>query len=375
MTTDDLDGNRHALSRRAVLAGLSATGAAGAFAGGSTAAYLSDRDAVGNGFAAGSVDLELCWTPESEEPCELSPGSTVSVRFADLESGHSGGGSVTCGLADDSNPAWIWVRTNCPAEPCGIERAIEVTMWHGSDCDEAGTRWPLIGADGAPIDGVSLCEALTLLSDGIRLDGDHDAVGINPLGPDDPCCLGIDWSVSTDLCPGNYARVDLEFHAVQARHNEDPSSPWPSRDCLVDCTVECDDECVPASFVAFCLDERPIAMDAITHLSWTENTVTWQSSVDLDSVVLYYGPPTFETHAPADGFPAGQRHTITRGDEEGVPAGTTGQSPADPCPDTTQSEGCGVRYNFPESTTDEGSWDCVCGPPGPDRDCRGGTDD
>jgi hypothetical protein len=116
-------------------------------------------------------------------------------------------------------------------------------------------------------------------------------------------------------------------------------------------------------------------MTAITSLTWTENSVTWTASADMDSVVLYYGPPTFETYSPEGGFPAGQSHTIVRGEGDALSATdakqTLGQSQNDPCPDGTEP-GCGVRYNFPESPTDDGSWDCVCGPPGAGRDCSGG---
>jgi predicted ribosomally synthesized peptide with SipW-like signal peptide len=343
------------VTRRSILAALSATGAAGALASGSTRAYLTDSDSFGNALAAGSLDLDLCWTPgDASEPCEPSPGPSIAVEFDELQTGDSGSGRITCGLTTNSNPAWLWLRTGCPSGPCGIERAIEVTFRHGTDCG-GGRGDVIVGNGGIPIDGIPLCEALTALANGVRLDGAHGPGGIDPLEAGTECCLDVEWTVVGNLCGGERARLEFDFHAEQARHNDEPQSPWTPRECLVDCTVECDD-CAPASFVAFCTDEGTIPVDAISSLTWTGDSITWTSTVDLDSIVLYYGPPTFETYAPPDGFAAGEEYSYTRTDQ-GVPRSETGQEPSDPCPGP---DGCGVKFNFPDSASEEGVWNYVC---------------
>lgn len=371
------------LSRRAVLAALGGTGAAGALASSGSGAVISDREvAQSNALAAGALDIDLCWEPtDTTGRCDPVAGSRVTVDLGALERGDAGSGTIRCSHATaSSNPAWLWVRTPCPAEACGLERALEVSLWYDEGCDGVrGDSPPVRTVEGDAIVDVSLCEALEMLSDGIALDGQPQSGSARaPSDPGSDCCLGLSWRMTDAPCTSDTAALELEFFAEQVRHNEDPNRPWAPRECTVDCTTECDTECVPASFVAFCKERKPIDMTTITSLTWTADSVTWTADTALDSVVLFYGPPTFETFAPDGGFPAGQSHTITRGNGEVLSDSeadsTYGQSQNDPCPDV-DGEGCGVRYNFPETRNGTGSWDCVCGPPGPDRECGGDGDD
>ena len=178
------------------------------------------------------------------------------------------------------------------------------------------------------------------------------------------------WRVEGDFCAPTEATLDFHFYAEQRRHNPEPANPWDPVDCDIDCTADCDDDCYPASFVAFCLDSvGTISKEDVIDLSWTADTVTFRLDRQIDSAILFYGPPTFEIFD--GGFQANTEYTIERGTGDQLQATDAkdqyGMTQQDPCPDIA-SDGCGVRYNF-----DGGAWDCVCGPPG-DRSC-GGADD
>ncbi|MEF8777248.1 MAG: hypothetical protein V5A43_12210, partial [Haloarculaceae archaeon] len=277
-----------------------------------------------------------------------------------------------------NNPAWVWLRTACPVAECDLSRAVRVSMWYDGDCDgRVDSGRALRTLEGESIMDVSLCRALTLLADGIALDPtrkDH----VPPLEPGESLCIGITWAVTRPVCGPGAATLDLEFVAQQYRHNPDPAVPWAPRDCTVDCTVECDTECYPASFIAFCLaDPGEIHPSDVTSLRWTDEDISFVTTRDVDAVTLYYGPPAFETFTQEGGFPAGQRHTIVRGEGSVLAAAEAearfGQTPTDPCPDLA-GEGCGVRYNFDADGDREDHWDCVCGPPGSERRCTGGDD-
>lgn len=383
MTGDGMDpGGGPDLSRRAVLAALGGTGATGALASTGTGAVISDIDvAPGNTFVAGALDIALCWEPtDSRGRCDPVSGSRVTLELGAIEPGDTGSGTIRCRHADaSSNPAWLWVRSPCPTEACGLKRHLEVSLWYDDGCDGVrGDSPPVRTAEGDAIVDVTLCEALTMLSEGTALDARPlDGSGRAPLDPESDCCLGLSWRMTDAPCTGDTASLELEFFAEQVRHNDDPRQPWSPRECNIDCGRECDAECTPASFVAFCKETGPIDMTVISSLTWADESVTWTTDEDIDSIVLYYGPPTFETFAPDAGFPAGESHTIVRGEGEVLPAAeaesTYGQSPSDPCPDV-DGDGCGIRYNFPERDDETGSWDCVCGPPGPDRTCGGDGD-
>lgn len=364
MSDEDAAGGDRLIRRRDVLAATATTaGMAGALTGVGTSGFLADREGVGNLVTAGTLDLAACWEREGKE---CSPTSdALPLPFDDVGKGDTGVATLRCGLPDDgrNNPAWVWLRTSCPTDACGLERAIRLTMWYDSGCDSdrgsegAESVQYLAARDGTLVRDLRLCDALTRLREGVLLDGDPSTGTVAPLGPDEDCCIGVAWTVE-GLCTakGDSLDVTFELHGEQARH-VDPANPWPAAPCTVDCsdTGRCD--CYPGRFVAFCAGAAAIDVDAVTDLSWSADSVSWTATVALDTVVLYDGQSTFETFGPADGFSAGIEHTVARGDGELLSAReareTYGQRESDPCPDGSD-DGCGVRYNFDEET-----WDCV----------------
>ncbi|MEF8776480.1 MAG: TasA family protein, partial [Haloarculaceae archaeon] len=68
------------LTRRQVLATGGFAGGLSALGGGRTVAYLSDFDRARNRFAAGALDLTLCWEPAgSSETCEPTKSDSLGL--------------------------------------------------------------------------------------------------------------------------------------------------------------------------------------------------------------------------------------------------------------------------------------------------------
>jgi hypothetical protein len=356
------------LTRRELLASTTAAGAVGLGAA-STGAVLSDVSSFDNNtMAAGKVDLALCWQRDGDETCQPSAGETLRLDIGSLSAGDSGSGCIRLELPDEgeANPAWVWGKTACPIDACGLYDALKLDLWYDLDGDgERDDGEPPVVVDGTELTDVSLCRLTKLLANGVLFDGtptDDEPAAIQP-GTDR--CIGVAWRVEGGFCPPAEAALDFQFYAEQHRHNPEPTVPWDPVDCEVDCTQECDD-CYPASFVAFCLDSvGTISKEDVIDLSWTADTVTFRLDRQIDSAILFYGPPTFEIFD--GGFQANTEYTIERGTgnqlQEADAEDQYGMTQQDPCPDIA-SDGCGVRYNF-----DGGAWDCVCGPPGSDRSC------
>ncbi len=365
------------LSRRQILAAATITGALGAVGTGGTGAFFSDSaDFADSTFASGTLDLEVCWESDGEVTCPNPAGSTLALDINSLSPGTTGSGIIRLTLPDreTANPAWLWGRSKCSPGNCGISHATKLTLWWDLDCDgQHGSEDPVLTIQGTKLSDVSLCRVRELLALGFSVDpsprdSDHTA-----LEPGTEICLGVSWRVTDEYCPPSETSLPFEFEAVQRRHNPDPGRPWPPVECSAACGEECEGECYPASFVAFCRDRTvDISKYDMTHLSWTRRTVTFELDRPLDNVALYYGPPTFEIFEGP--FDAETRYTIERGNGEAIGASTAeselGMQQSDPCPESLENEdACGIKYNFGE---DE-AWDCVCGPPGKDRQC--GDDD
>lgn len=349
------------LSRRKVLAAATAIGALGVTAGGRTIATMRDDEVMGgNRLVAGALDLAVCWEAPGEDCEPKYDGDIVIDNLDTLETDAEGSGTVRLSLPEENgnNPAWLWLRSNCPSGVCGLEDALEVSMWYDEDCEGIrGTDERYLTTPEGPINDISLCEALTRLSNGIPIDSQPNPQGsITPLEPGAELCLGIDWTLKRDIWRAVEGELVLDFVAKQSRHNPEPGNPWEPRDCPP-CPTGCTDESVPASNVSFCRTGGGSIPPSITHLEWTETTVTWTSEDPLSDVVLFYGPPTLEYFSPSGGFAANTAYTITRGDGDATDLGNaSGGAPSAPCPDNG-SQGCGVKYEF-----EEDNWEVVCEP-------------
>jgi hypothetical protein len=359
------------LSRRQILAAATTTGALGAVGIGSTGAVFSDSaEFTDNAMAAGTLDLEVCWASDGSVTCPDPAGSTLSLDIDSLSPGATGSGLVRLSLPETANPAWLWGRSTCPPATCGLAHATKLTLWWDRDGDgRKGPEDPVLTTGGVDLSGRSLCRVRELLASGFSVDPTPGDGTPDPVEPGSEHYLGVSWRVTDEYCPPSEASLPFEFRAIQRRHNPEPSNPWPAVDCGAACGEGCDTECLPASFVAFCLNRTgDISKYDMTHLSWTARTVTFELDRAIDNAVLYYGQPTFEIFEGP--YRADTRYTIRRGDgevlDETTAASTYDMAQADPCPEAVDgADACGIRYNFGAAEP----WDCVCGPPGPDRQC------
>ena len=285
----DTTGTNAGLSRRAVLSGMGAVGVAGALGGAGTFAFVRDTERAGARVEAGVLDLELCWT--EDEDCETG-SDLVTVPISVAEVGDGGSATIRYQLPDDgrNNPGYVWFRTSCPVDACGLERAVEARLYRDDDCDGEFDRGELIEEG-------RLCDVLKRLNDGVHLDGDGETDGDQPLAPGETRCFGIEWELVDPLCGEDELEVSFQFRAEQARHTTEPVSPWEGAVCDVDCddTDDCT-QCLDLggiSFVAFCgagLTPSDIDMRvSAVNVDGEPVGFDWTSAKRVDSVVVKLG--------------------------------------------------------------------------------------
>lgn len=230
------------ISRRKLLSSAAAVGALGAITGIGTAAYLTDTEQFRAFLESGRLDLTVACrgdgvcTPDGD-----------SVRFALGEVTPGDCGSIDLCLDVAGNPAWLWLRADCPtdgAAPIGDYLHADLTY-----------------ADGTPVTGLpsgSLADLFAALAAGVRIDADHATDGVDPFRPGQPAvCLTLSWAAPApspadetsvryecadavtlaELQEGRQLEFELEFFAGQHRHSEDesegattdpaPTNPWP----------------------------------------------------------------------------------------------------------------------------------------------------
>jgi hypothetical protein len=217
------------MSRRRLLGALTGLGAAGAFAGYGTAAFLGDGETVAAVLAAGEIDLSIeC----AGDACDVA-GATVRLAIDDLRQGACGGADLR--LRVESNPAWIWLRTDLTDGLPGVRDLLYVGLRYGDGS-------PVRDAAGRPVEG-SLREVHAALADGVLLDGDRSIPDVGPLAAGRSLDLRLRWGLATVLggesvpldcgAVGSAGDLDaspvdlgLDFFAGQRRHDDSPVSPW-----------------------------------------------------------------------------------------------------------------------------------------------------
>ena len=243
MTPDE----RVTVSRRAVLAGLGAVGAAGTFGGAVTGAFARDRETLAAGLAAGRVDLRLDWTAYDQTGAEIATGSSegaLPLAFEGLAPGDSGHVDLLAVLPDErcepgagaapNNPAYLWLGATCPSPPTLLAEELSVTLRY---------RLPS-GRPGRALFEGSLREFATALSGGLALTAGYNP-GVDPaealaLVACEPLGLRLEWRLSPAYFGSEAARLDLLAVARQARHASNaspfaPADPCPTPEC--DCCI------------------------------------------------------------------------------------------------------------------------------------------
>jgi predicted ribosomally synthesized peptide with SipW-like signal peptide len=253
------------LSRRKILAGLGAVGAAGAGAGLGTSAFFSDEESFdGNVITAGELDLAVGYYSYWDQGIAGSgsvsgslDGESVSAELSDVKPGDSG--LVTFCPVVENNDAYLWLcgAVTSNAENGQTEPEADVDETGGDPGEGNGELADNIavtatycevgdlGEDGefTPEDVTRIGDAVAfegtlseMLQSGIPLDGAAESVGepgdqacfegsegevVNP-------CVCIEWEVPTDV--GNEIQTDsvefdLSMYAQQCRHNDGTENP------------------------------------------------------------------------------------------------------------------------------------------------------
>lgn len=245
MTADGRDGagNRRSafgLSRRRLLAGLGGIGAIGAASGAGTSAYFTDAASfAGNDIGSGEVEIDIAC--ESRRNCTVEDGH-VTFAFDRIDRGDGGEQRFHVGV--QTNPARLWLGTDCPPAFDPLGDAIDASL---------SAR---IGSSETTLSSGTLAGIRRDLVSGIRLDDLDGDVCLDPNG--DPIELVLDWSLPDDA-PGRAAGQSTSFgfqlYTEQCRHvSEDDaegSNPFAGAD-------DCPDPCV------ICADDNGVKIGTLT---------------------------------------------------------------------------------------------------------------
>ncbi|MFW6318536.1 MAG: SipW-dependent-type signal peptide-containing protein, partial [Halorubrum sp.] len=209
-------GRPSGLSRRRLLAGIGGVGAVGMASGVGTGAYLADRETfTNNGFAAGSVELIVN---------DAVSDGTVAVDVSGIDRGDDG--DETFVIEVQTNPARIWLATDCPDPEDDLARALEVDVLVDGESVADGYR--------------SLADIRRDLVSGERLDADC-------LDPDDPVMVDVRWRLpgnAPDAVAGQETDLTFRLYAEQCRHvsetDAEQSNPFATRECDEPACVPCE---------------------------------------------------------------------------------------------------------------------------------------
>jgi predicted ribosomally synthesized peptide with SipW-like signal peptide len=258
--THDNDPKLYSLSRRKMLAGLGAVGIASAGAGLGTSAYFSDQESFENNtLTAGTLDLRVVYEASYdsggavENMADAAMGTQdgdpagMFYELGDVKPGDSGHVEFCFEIVD--NPAYMWACGDISQAENGMnepESAVDDTPDLGELGDSIDARLVYCDeVDGEFVEGEeivsgSLVDVFAAIADGAALDGD----GVAGLAPGDQspydevveaepdyitgACLCLFWEVPFEV--GNEIQSDsltmaLEFHALQARHNDGTTNP------------------------------------------------------------------------------------------------------------------------------------------------------
>jgi predicted ribosomally synthesized peptide with SipW-like signal peptide len=263
MTDTNDNANHIGLSRRRVLGGLGAIGVASAGAGLGTTAFFSDRENFeDNTLTAGELDLFVDYEAsyDSDGAVENMADTTSGTQdgdpagmfyeLGDVKPGDSGHVEFCFRIVD--NPSYMWACGDLTQEENDItepESLVDDTPDLGELGESIDARLVYCERDdqelieGEEIVSGSLVDVFAALANGAALDGDGTA-GLVP-GEQSPYdtavepeegdafitgpCVCLFWSIPFDEV-GNEIQSDsltmaLEFHAVQARHNDGSANP------------------------------------------------------------------------------------------------------------------------------------------------------
>ncbi|MFC7199648.1 hypothetical protein [Halospeciosus flavus] len=206
------------LSRRQIIAGLSAVGLAGGFSsaalGRGTLSYLRDTEVLDSTLRGGEFDLVVEWDHHGKTG--VADGTTVTLPLGTLDADtREDAATMTVSLpTPDANPAVVWVRADCPVpERSLLAEQLSMTLLVG-DCSSE----PTVLTSG------SVREVAETLRNGINLTA---ALEEDCLDPGETVCLYASWTLDDAYAGSESITWPLTFGAVQCRH-DDGTSPFPT---------------------------------------------------------------------------------------------------------------------------------------------------
>lgn len=207
------------MTRRRVLAALTAAGGAGALTGSTASALLREREQGNLELTTGLVDLVVdYWENATGAIDPTTPDGTVDgTQLAVPLAGDSGRTVLRLSLPQTegpNNPASLWLKTNCPAGTT-LAEALEVTLSYAT-------------ADGTPTTQIasgSLRTVANALRTGRRLDGDPTTPGMD--------CLTDEVYLTLESDLGAYVgsetvSLPLSLVATQCRNADPEANPFPA---------------------------------------------------------------------------------------------------------------------------------------------------
>ena len=219
--------SRH-VTRRELLAGITAAGAAGTLSGVGTTALLVDRETLAASATAGQVDLQY---DLGEGPVDAT-GGAISLPLEGLAAGDRDTALLSLVLPDTegANPAYLWLRAACGAETTlGPYLRLTVSRADG---------------DGATLFDGTLTEFFAAFAAGVPLDASgaaHAPGDQSCVDPGTELQLRVVYELSEGYIGDETASILLQAAAVQCRHVEATTRP-PAFDVplgLEDCGPDC----------------------------------------------------------------------------------------------------------------------------------------
>lgn len=311
------------LSRRRLLAGLGGLGAIGTASGAGTFAYFSDEDEFrDNGIGAGEVELDVSCSGSNENTdCSVSNG-TVSFSPEDpIDRGHRG--DVTLEVSVRTNPARLWIGTDCPPIYDDLGDALEVSL-------RIDDEWILPSG--------SLSDLRRAFVDGLRIDDLDGDPCLDPEG--DALAIEFAWELPEDAPAGAAGEtVEFEFHlySEQCRHvSEDdaagsnPFAGFGPCDEPPECAV-CDGDAEDTyRFLEFeYLGDETAYVSAVTQGKGTNGGFAFRGTVDPGGTFVAHGanvngdPGSLGSNLYIDDGGDGQRPSESNGRPAGIKVHTS----------------------------------------------------
>lgn len=216
------------VTRRELLAGITAAGAAGTLSGVGTAALMADRETLAASVTSGQVDLQL---DLGAGPVDAT-GGPVSLPLPTLDAGESDSAEFSLLVPErqGANPVYLWLRAGCGAETT-LGPFLRLTLSYAD------------GAGETLFDG-TLSEFFAAFKAGVPLDASGAALHAGTqdcVEPGTELRLRVDYELSEGYIGAEEASVLLEAAAVQCRHVDAGtvpaafSVPLGLEECAPDC--------------------------------------------------------------------------------------------------------------------------------------------